>query len=55
MLSYMLAHEAHHRGQVFMLAHQLGVPLPHEVMYGLWNWDKLWKECGSPKGPGENI
>jgi uncharacterized damage-inducible protein DinB len=55
MLCYMLAHEAHHRGQVFMLAHQLGFPLPHEVMYGLWNWDKLWKECGSPKGPGENI
>jgi uncharacterized damage-inducible protein DinB len=55
MLCYMLAHEAHHRGQVLMLAHQLGLPLPHEVMYGLWNWDKLWKECGSPKGPGENV
>jgi len=55
MLCYMLAHEAHHRGQVFMLAHQLGFPLPHEVMYGLWNWDKLWKECGFPRGPGKNI
>jgi len=54
MLCYMLAHEAHHRGQVFMLAHQLGLPLPHDVMYGLWNWDKLWKECGSPEGPGAN-
>jgi uncharacterized damage-inducible protein DinB len=28
MLCYMLAHEAHHRGQVCMLAHQLGFPLP---------------------------
>jgi uncharacterized damage-inducible protein DinB len=55
MLCYMLAHEAHHRGQVFLLAHQLGFPLPKEVMYGLWNWDKLWKECGSPKGPGESM
>jgi len=55
MLCYMLAHEAHHRGQVFMLAHQLGLPLPHEVMYGLWNWDKLWKECGSPGGPGADL
>jgi uncharacterized damage-inducible protein DinB len=55
MLCYMLAHEAHHRGQVFMLAHQLGFPLPHEVMYGLWNWDKLWKECGFPGGPGHSI
>ena len=52
MLCYMLAHEAHHRGQVLMLAHQLGLPLPVEVMSGLWNWEKLWKECGAPGGPG---
>ncbi len=52
MLCYMLAHEAHHRGQVCMLAHQLGFPLPNEVMAGIWNWEKLWKECGSPAGPG---
>ena len=30
MLCYMLAHEAHHRGQVSMLAHQLGFPLPNQ-------------------------
>jgi len=48
MLCYMLAHEAHHRGQVCMLAQQLGFPLPKEVGYGIWNWEKLWKECGSP-------
>jgi uncharacterized damage-inducible protein DinB len=52
MLCYMLAHEAHHRGQVCLLAHQLGFPLQKEVGYGLWNWEKLWKECGSPAGPG---
>src|SRR5438105_10954889 len=52
MLCYMLSHEAHHRGQVCMLAHQLGFPLPDEVAYGIWNWEKLWKECGSPGGPG---
>jgi uncharacterized damage-inducible protein DinB len=50
MLCYMLAHEAHHRGQVCMLAHQLGFPLPNEVAYGIWNWEKLWRECGSPIG-----
>lgn len=55
MLCYMLAHEAHHRGQVFLLAHQIGFPLPHEVMYGLWNWDKLWKECGFRAGPGADF
>jgi uncharacterized damage-inducible protein DinB len=52
MLCYMLSHEAHHRGQVCMLAHQLGFPFPNEVAYGMWNWEKLWKECGSPRGPG---
>jgi len=52
MLCYMISHEAHHRGQVLMLAHQLGYPLPKPVMYGIWNWEKLWKECGAPGGPG---
>lgn len=52
MLCYMLSHEAHHRGQVCMLAHQLGFPLPKEVAYGIWNWQKLWKDCGFPRGPG---
>src|SRR5271157_360350 len=52
MLCYMLSHEAHHRGQVCMLAHQLGFPLPIRVTSGIWNWEKLWKDCGSPRGPG---
>jgi uncharacterized damage-inducible protein DinB len=46
MLCYMVSHEAHHRGQVCMLAHQLGFPLPNEVTYGIWNWEKLLKEAG---------
>jgi uncharacterized damage-inducible protein DinB len=44
MLCYMIAHEAHHRGQVCMLAHQLGYPLPQAVMAGLCNWEGLWDE-----------
>jgi uncharacterized damage-inducible protein DinB len=52
MLCYMLAHEAHHRGQVLMLTHQLGFPLPYEVADGIWNWEKLWRECGSAGGVG---
>jgi uncharacterized damage-inducible protein DinB len=52
MLCYMLSHEAHHRGQVCMLAHQLGFPLPSKVTNGIWNWEKLWKECGASGGPG---
>ncbi|HYL75330.1 MAG TPA: DinB family protein [Bryobacteraceae bacterium] len=46
MLCYMLAHEAHHRGQVCMLAHQLGFPLPTNVASGIWNWERLWREVG---------
>jgi uncharacterized damage-inducible protein DinB len=53
MLCYMLAHEAHHRGQVCMLAHQLGFKLPDGVTAGLWNWEKIWKECGEGGGPGD--
>ena len=52
MLCYMLTHEAHHRGQVCMLAHQLGFPLPKEVAYGMWNWEKLWRNGGAFRGPG---
>jgi hypothetical protein len=32
--------------------HQLGFPLPNEVAYGIWNWEKLWKRCGASGGPG---
>ena len=52
MLCYMLSHEAHHRGQVCMLAHQLGFKLPNRLTSELWNWEKLWKGCGAPDGPG---
>jgi len=44
MVVYMVSHEAHHRGQVCMLARHLGYPL--KDAYKLWHWEKLWKECG---------
>jgi uncharacterized damage-inducible protein DinB len=37
-LSYFVAHEAHHRGQLVMLARQLGHRLPADVTAGLWQW-----------------
>src|SRR5258708_522648 len=43
MFAYMFSHEAHHRGQIVMLAHQLGYRLPDEAAYGIWHWEKLWK------------
>jgi uncharacterized damage-inducible protein DinB len=46
MFTYMVSHDAHHRGQVGMLAHQLGLPLPIKAAAGIWNWERLWRECG---------
>jgi uncharacterized damage-inducible protein DinB len=45
-LGYVIAHEAHHRGQICMLARELGMPLSQEAGYGMWDWNKRWKECG---------
>jgi uncharacterized damage-inducible protein DinB len=46
MLCYMTSHEAHHRGQICLLAHQLGFPLSGSVSAGFWNWEKVWKDSG---------
>jgi len=43
-LNYFVAHEAHHRGQLCLLARQLGHRLPAEVTAGLWQWKKRSKE-----------
>ena len=43
-LNYFVAHEAHHRGQLCMLARQLGHRLPTEVTGGLWQWKKRSRE-----------
>jgi uncharacterized damage-inducible protein DinB len=48
MFAYMFSHEAHHRGQIILLAHQLGYRLPEEAAYGVWHWQKLWKRAGLP-------
>lgn len=37
-LGYLIAHDAHHRGQIAMLARQLGQPLPTKAMFGMWEW-----------------
>ena len=51
MFAYMFAHEAHHRGQVLMLAHQLGHRLPVKVWAGIWQWERLWKQAGFTTRP----
>jgi uncharacterized damage-inducible protein DinB len=37
-VAYLIAHEAHHRGQMMMLARQLRHPLDKSINYGLWEW-----------------
>jgi uncharacterized damage-inducible protein DinB len=39
-LSYFVAHEGHHRGQIVLVARQLGARLPAAVTAGLWQWTK---------------
>jgi uncharacterized damage-inducible protein DinB len=43
---YLIAHDSHHRGQIAMLARQLGMPVDSKTSFGLWEWGTLWKECG---------
>jgi uncharacterized damage-inducible protein DinB len=40
---YLIAHDAHHRGQVCMLARQVGHPLPQKAMFGMWEWGSRGK------------
>jgi uncharacterized damage-inducible protein DinB len=44
MFAYMIMHDVHHRGQICMLAHQLGFPIKN--VHEIWMWEKLWKQCG---------
>lgn len=37
-LAYLLAHDAHHRGQISMLARQIGHPLSKSANFGMWEW-----------------
>jgi len=39
-VGYLIAHDAHHRGQIAMLARQLGHPLPQKAMFGMWEWGR---------------
>src|ERR1700690_1124267 len=37
-VGYLIAHDAHHGGQITMLARQAGHALPQKAMFGMWEW-----------------
>ena len=46
-LTYFVAHEGHHRGQIVMLARKLGYRLPVEITGGLWHFSKRARKARS--------
>lgn len=38
LIGYLIAHEAHHRGQIMLALKQSGHELPPQVSYGIWQW-----------------
>lgn len=45
--AYLIAHDAHHRGQICSLSRQLGHRLPNAVTFGMWEWNKRRQEATS--------
>lgn len=54
-VTYAVAHEAHHRGQICMLAKQLGKPLPQAVGFGMWEWKKRADEALVPEAATPSV
>src|SRR6266566_1566231 len=45
-LTYYMIHDAHHRGQIVLLARQLGHPIGQRTMIGMWQWARRAAELG---------
>jgi len=48
-LAYFVAHEAHHRGQMTLVARQLDRELPSEVTDGIWQFRTFSRQGAKPR------
>lgn len=41
LVTYLVAHDAHHRGHLLLTMKQCGVRRPKDLQMGLWDWNKV--------------